>query len=54
VNIVLTVGDLVVPLACKRCGHRELVIVGDEASEQAAENGMAAHLCKPAEKEQAS
>lgn len=52
--IVCKVGDLVVPLVCKRCGHRELVIVGDEVSEQAAENGMAGHQCKPAEKERAS
>jgi len=54
VNLVVRVGDLIVPIVCKKCSHRELVIVGNEVSEQAAENGMAGHLCKPAEKEQAS
>lgn len=52
--IVCKVGELIVPLICERCGYHVPVVVGDEASEMAGEIGMAAHLCKPAEKEQAS
>ena len=52
--ITVQVGDLIVPLVCKRCSFRELVTVGDEASEQRAEANFAAHACVPSEKEQAS
>lgn len=52
--ITVQVGDLIIPLVCKRCGRRELVIVGDEASEQRAEANLAAHACVPREKEKAS
>ena len=52
--ISVQVGDLIVPLCCKRCGWRELVTVGDEASEQRAEANFEAHACLPSEKEQAS
>lgn len=41
--IVVRVGDLVVPLTCKRCGYRVPVIVGDEASEAAGCVAMSAH-----------
>lgn len=53
-NIVLTVGDLVLPLCCKRCGFRVAFIVGDDESEGRAAADMAIHDagCQVGKKEQ--
>lgn len=54
--IVVQVGDLVIPLVCKRCGYSVAIVVGDDASEGKGAAEMQIHdvECRGKRKEQAS